>query len=97
MLQNHLHQNFLAWPNPDIQKIVRQWRSLLIDLSILNGGWKDNNILSFWQSTFSMQNARACSSHMAFQIVCYDWINLYFCKQRRENLDRKLWEKTETT
>ena len=34
----------------DIQTIDRQWRSLLIDLSILNGGWKDRNVISFWQS-----------------------------------------------
>ena len=36
------------------------------------------------QSTFS-QNHRAICGHVTFQIVCYDWISLYFCKERHEN------------
>ena len=49
------------------------------------------------QSTFSTQNPRASGGYATFQIVCYDWISLYFCKQRRENWDRSLWKRTTTT
>jgi len=49
------------------------------------------------QSTLSMQYPRASCGHVTFQTVRYDWIGLYFCKQRRENLDRSLWERTTTT
>ena len=39
----------------NIQTIDRQWRSLLLDLSILNGGLKDSNTISFWQSKSNIE------------------------------------------
>ena len=44
-----------------------------------------------------MHSPRACGDHVTFQIVCYDWIKYYFCKQRQENWDWILWERTTTT
>ena len=43
------HTNTMLHMQTSPRAIDGQWRSLLIDLNILNEGWKDTSMIDFWK------------------------------------------------
>ena len=47
-----------------IQDIDRQWRSLLIDDTVINGGWKKKSIIEFWTSMMGLEEYQKLARFM---------------------------------